>query len=662
MKNILIVDDEETLLLTLTMESRFDEYKNLFNVITARNGKEAVQVLESTEIDFVVTDLKMPEMDGIELLAHMSIKFPSTPAIAMSAFSTPEIEKKLEKMGTLRVLDKPVDFKTLAHTIEELERSREGGVVRGISINSFIQLIQMEEKTCLLEVDNQGQKRGFLYFNQGDLIDATCDDVEGEQAALEMIGWDNVQLYLRDPPKKKMEKRIDKGIMFLIMEGVRLKDEAAKAKESESPESVSVTEIPDERLKGELEGILAELPQDSETVTPQKKLKDQEFKSVEGTIHVEALGKIFSTINSKLRGHELFQALFREIHGLVPFDLAIIMAEEKAGPGSLTVLDLASSGTATISKGACYPYQDSIIATVLKQKSSLIVDDTGSFTNPVEKKLFANHGPKACLLAPLVTDGVAAGILALTAENPSVFYDVQNSMDWIANGISQAIVRNSLSSELVKSKRALDASKRIGQALATSTFDIDKVLEYSMYIIRRIMNVEVGFLFLVVKEELQVATAFNIKVKSVKKSRLKIGQGLAGYVAEKGESIMVNDPAKLPDFFPGADKQTEVKTRSALCVPLVSQKKVIGVIQVINKVGGDFDSGDQSLLQSIADSVSTAIMSARLYKRAIAVAKHERDVRRRLQKHAMKGSQELQENPREEDVALIYQKESTPHA
>jgi len=66
MRNILIVDDEETLLLILKMESRLDEYKNQFNVITAQNGKEAVKILESNVIDFVVTDLKMPEMDGIE--------------------------------------------------------------------------------------------------------------------------------------------------------------------------------------------------------------------------------------------------------------------------------------------------------------------------------------------------------------------------------------------------------------------------------------------------------------------------------------------------------------------------------------------------------------------------------------------------------------------
>ena len=67
MKNVLIVDDEETLLLII--ETRFEDYKDQFKVLTASNGKEAIQILESNVIDFVVTDLNMPILDGIELLA-----------------------------------------------------------------------------------------------------------------------------------------------------------------------------------------------------------------------------------------------------------------------------------------------------------------------------------------------------------------------------------------------------------------------------------------------------------------------------------------------------------------------------------------------------------------------------------------------------------------
>ncbi len=662
MKNILIVDDEPTLLRILTMQSKSDEYKDQFNLYTARNGKEALRVLESTVIDFVATDLRMPEMDGIELLAHMSTKFPSVPAIAMSAFSTPEIEQHLKKMGTLRVLDKPVDFQTLAGTIEDLARSHEDGALKGISVGGFIQLIQMEEKTCLLEVQGEKNWRGFLYFKRGDLVDASCGDCQGERAALEMIGWDNVKLFLRDLSKKNLEKRIDKGIMFLIMEGLRLKDEAGKAEKSESPKSPSVAEIQDESLMDELQGLLDELHQDSETASPEEGRKDQESKRTEGTTPVESVGKILGIINSKLRGSELFQAVFREIHSIVPFDLAMIMTRERSRPGFLKVLDLMATGITTIAKSASYPHQDSIMATALKQQTTLIVDDTGPLSHPVEKELFANHGSQACLLAPLVTEGIATGLLVLTAKNPGILYDVQRAMEWIANGISQAVERDSLSAELVKSKQALDASKWIGRVLTSWTFDINRVLRYSMQMIQKVINVEAGFLLLKVKNELQVATAFNVSAESMKKLRPKIGQGIAGHVAARGESIIVNDTQKSSHFSSGVDKGTGLKTRSALCVPMVVQGKVIGVIEVINKVKGDFDAGDEDLLQSVADSVGIAIKSAHLYRKAVSGAKHDPDERDKSEKRVLKEVQGYGMNSPLEDLALIYRKDQTPLA
>ena len=163
MKNVLIVDDEETLLLII--ESRFEDYKDQFKVLTASNGKEAIDILESNVVDFVITDLNMPILDGIELLAHMSAHYPTTPAIAMTAFSTPEVEEKLEKMGTLRIMDKPVDLDVLAHTVlDGLARSHQGGSLTCISVSNFLQLINMEEKTCLVEVHSEEQKRGIYIF------------------------------------------------------------------------------------------------------------------------------------------------------------------------------------------------------------------------------------------------------------------------------------------------------------------------------------------------------------------------------------------------------------------------------------------------------------------------------------------------------------------
>jgi len=88
-KTVLIVDDETPFILSLT--TGLKRYSSEYNILTAENGKIAVEILESTPLDLVVTDLRMPEMDGFELLAYMSTNFPSIPVIVMSAFGTQEI-------------------------------------------------------------------------------------------------------------------------------------------------------------------------------------------------------------------------------------------------------------------------------------------------------------------------------------------------------------------------------------------------------------------------------------------------------------------------------------------------------------------------------------------------------------------------------------------
>jgi len=76
-KHVLIVDDEKPFLLSLT--DGLASYAKDFTVVTAMNGKEAVTILDSTGVDLVVTDLRMPKMDGFELLAHISSNYPDIP-------------------------------------------------------------------------------------------------------------------------------------------------------------------------------------------------------------------------------------------------------------------------------------------------------------------------------------------------------------------------------------------------------------------------------------------------------------------------------------------------------------------------------------------------------------------------------------------------------
>src|SRR5512136_1463994 len=97
MKNILIVDDEKSFADSLA--EGLTAYDQEFMVITAENGKAAIRSLENNRVDLVLTDLKMPEMDGFGLLSYLNRNHREIPVIIMTAFSTPDIEKTLNGLG-----------------------------------------------------------------------------------------------------------------------------------------------------------------------------------------------------------------------------------------------------------------------------------------------------------------------------------------------------------------------------------------------------------------------------------------------------------------------------------------------------------------------------------------------------------------------------------
>jgi CheY-like chemotaxis protein/predicted regulator of Ras-like GTPase activity (Roadblock/LC7/MglB family) len=229
MKKVLIVDDEKSLLLSI--RAGFEAYKDRFHLFTAENGKKAIIILESNSIDLVVTDIRMPEMDGFELLVYMNTRFPSIPVLIMSAYGTREIQGKFESIGIIGFLDKPVDFDDLVKSIDEgLKLTSQAGTMTGFSVGSFLQLIEMEEKTCLLEVSARG-KKGLFYFDHGILFDAVSGRLIGEEAAIEMIMWNQVSLSFKGLPDKKIMRRINSELMPIMMEASRRKDEKLQENE-----------------------------------------------------------------------------------------------------------------------------------------------------------------------------------------------------------------------------------------------------------------------------------------------------------------------------------------------------------------------------------------------------------------------------------------------
>ena len=356
--------------------------------------------------------------------------------------------------------------------------------------------------------------------------------------------------------------------------------------------------------------------------------------------HLKVMDEMRHVLGSSLRDKELLNALLKQVREDISCDMVMILIENENNPGHLNVIESLADMPSALSRQKDYPYAGTVIERVIKQGVTLMIDDPGQEIHPVEEALFMNHQLRSCLLSPLKVDGVIKGIIVAGSRLSHALTGVHDRIERLAGLVALAIEKNRLSASVTKRNQEMAIVKQIGSMLAASTFDMQDVLGHTMDLIRATLEVKAGSLLLMEKDELVFNVAFNennqVNMETLRPLRLKLGQGIAGYCAARGEPIIVRNVEESKQFYPEFDRRIGFTTHSVLCVPLISLGRVIGVIEVINKLGGDFNDNDLGLLQSIATSVSIALENARLYQETLSMAEQERGIRNMFQKFVPK--------------------------
>lgn len=159
----------------------------------------------------------------------------------------------------------------------------------------------------------------------------------------------------------------------------------------------------------------------------------------------------------------------------------------------------------------------------------------------------------------------------------------------------------------------------INRAL-TSTLDLSDVLSHIMKKVQKILSAE-SWSVLVLNEETNELVFEKTSGKKgtgrkIKKMRLKLGEGIAGWVAQEKIPVVVPDVTKDPRFSSRVDQEIHYQTRSLLSVPILSNDRVLGVIEVVNKTTNEpFTKEDLQLLLKIVDHIAIAIERASLYQK-----------------------------------------------
>ena len=347
---------------------------------------------------------------------------------------------------------------------------------------------------------------------------------------------------------------------------------------------------------------------------------------------LRSMGMISKSINSSLRGGELLQSVFQEMRKNIPCDIIALLSLDVSAPMKLSIVDFLASIPTDFNRGYSYIYEGTILDKAIKQQRTSFIPDVNELQSSVEKKLFQQEGVQTCLVMPLKVEGKVTSILLLYNVSEKGWDKLGDIIDVMGDHLSQAIEKDRMIESVIKRNLELESLRLIGSALSSSTFDLDKMLTYTMDMIRGVMNVEAGYILLLEDNELEFAAAFHLDMEKLKRIRLKRGEGIAGYVLDRGVTVLLNDAMKNPHFSAAVDQETGFHTRSILSVPMISQGRVIGVIEILNKMEGEFNTADEQLLQSIATSVSIALENARLYSETVAMAEKERGIRNVFQK------------------------------
>ena len=159
--------------------------------------------------------------------------------------------------------------------------------------------------------------------------------------------------------------------------------------------------------------------------------------------------------------------------------------------------------------------------------------------------------------------------------------------------------------------------QELGKAL-TSSLQLDQVLRTIMEKIDEFLRPDNWSLLLLdeAKQELYFELAVGKASQALKDVRVKMGQGIAGWVAAHGETVVVPDTSKDTRFFAKVDEKTKTETQSIVAVPVKFRDTCLGVIELINCIGPEgFDPRDLKLLEALSDFAAIALENARHVKR-----------------------------------------------
>ncbi|MGD2155674.1 MAG: GAF domain-containing protein [Anaerolineales bacterium] len=266
---------------------------------------------------------------------------------------------------------------------------------------------------------------------------------------------------------------------------------------------------------------------------------------------------------------------------------------------------------------------------VVKRQEAALIPDTSKddrwLRRPDDEE--SATGPKSAVSAPLLGREKPVGVFTLVHPQPN-FFSIEHLelVRAISDQAGIAVLNARLYAESNRQARVMTALAESTRAI-TASLRLEEVLHRILAQIDHALQVERVSLALIEpqSQELvyQASTVANRKISGI---RLKLGQGIAGWVAKEGQGVVVPNVHEDQRFSPEVDQATGFQTRAVTCVPIRFHEEVIGVLEALNPKVGAFDQDALPVLTGIASLAGSAIRHAQLFQNLQATHKLYHDL------------------------------------
>ena len=224
-KTVLLVDDDSTVSWSL---GRYLTRRG-YRVMVSHDGADAIRILEQRDFSFAILDIQLPQVNGLAVLDWLRRNRPHIIPIAITAYYSHSIQEMCLREGASMFFSKPVDPEMIHQVLSSVhaEGKSFSGHSAGLDLLDYVQFLLMSSKSLILELTSVDNRLSRLYFQNGHIPHAQCNELQGREAFIEITktfeSGSFITLPYQDPPIVTIQENAN----FLLMDAVRLKDEGS---------------------------------------------------------------------------------------------------------------------------------------------------------------------------------------------------------------------------------------------------------------------------------------------------------------------------------------------------------------------------------------------------------------------------------------------------